>query len=261
MDRTVDSVVADLAVGVGEVELVRRAQAGDADAFDVLVAGRVTAAYQTARAILRDEADARDATQETFFQVWRDLPRLREPEKFEAWAGRILHNRCLSLLRRRRNSEVREIRVEAWDDAAYSSGRHRLAEQQAESDAIRRAFARLTHEQRVLLAFHHVHGRSVAELATIAGAPTGTVKWRLHYAAGENLIDETRVSAFTLTAADAGIDWQTGDILRLDREALTIVDRMPAPSDGQDGISVVAGDLWVEGTNDEGPVVHRVHAP
>lgn len=182
MDRTVESVVADLAVGAGEVELVRRAQAGDADAFDVLVADRVTAAYQTAWAILRDEADARDATQETYFQVWRDLPRLREPEKFDAWAGRILHNRCLSLLRRRRNSEVREIRVETWDAAAYGSAPHRLAEAHAESDAIRRAFARLTSEQRVLLAFHHVHGRSVVELATITGAPTGTVKWRLHNA-------------------------------------------------------------------------------
>ena len=80
-------------------------------------------------------------------------------------------------------------------------------------------------------------------------------------AAGEDLI-ETRISAFTLTEGDAwGIDWQTSDILRLDRETLTIVERMPALSEGQDGISVVAGDLWVEGSNDDGPVVHRVRAP
>ena len=182
MDRTVESVVPDLALGAGEVDLVRRAQAGDADAFDVLLAGRVTTAYQTASAILRDEADARDAAQETFFQVWRDLPRLRDPEKFDAWAGRILHNRCMTLLRRRRSNAVREVRVEEWDSAAYSSGRHHLADAHAESDAIRRAFARLTSDQRVLLAFHHVHGRSVAELATITGAPSGTVKWRLHHA-------------------------------------------------------------------------------
>jgi RNA polymerase sigma-70 factor (ECF subfamily) len=182
MDRTVESVAPDLALGAGEVDLVRRAQAGDADAFDVLLAGRVTTAYQTAWAILRDEADARDAAQETFFQVWRDLPRLRDPEKFDAWAGRILHNRCMTLLRRRRSSAVREVRVEEWDSAAYSSGRHHLADAHAESDAIRRAFARLTSDQRVLLAFHHVHGRSVADLATITGAPSGTVKWRLHHA-------------------------------------------------------------------------------
>ena len=182
MDRTLESDASDLPLRAGEIELVRRARAGDADAFDVLISGRATAAYRTAWAILRDEADARDATQETFFQVWRDLPRLREPEKFDAWAGRILHNRCMSLLRRRRSNAVREVRVEDWDGAAYSSGRNHLADDHAESDAIRRAFARLTSEQRVLLAFHHVHGRSVAELATITGAPTGTVKWRLHHA-------------------------------------------------------------------------------
>ena len=81
-------------------------------------------------------------------------------------------------------------------------------------------------------------------------------------AAGENLINEARISAFTLTDDDAwAIDWQTGDVLRLDRESLQIVDRVPALSEGQDGISVVAGDIWVEGSNEDGPVVHRLRAP
>ena len=81
-------------------------------------------------------------------------------------------------------------------------------------------------------------------------------------AAGENPINETRISAFTLTHDDAwGIDWQTGDVLRLDRESLLIVERVPALSEGQDGISIVAGDIWVEGSNGDGPVVHRLRAP
>jgi streptogramin lyase len=81
-------------------------------------------------------------------------------------------------------------------------------------------------------------------------------------AAGENLIDETRISAFTL-ADDAAwaIDWESGDVLRLDRETLQIVERVPALSEGQDGISVAAGDIWVEGSNADGPVVHRLRAP
>ncbi|HET7701821.1 MAG TPA: RNA polymerase sigma factor [Candidatus Limnocylindrales bacterium] len=183
MDRTVESEASDRPLRAGEIDLVRRAQAGDPDAFDLLVAGRATQAYRTAWAILRDDADARDVTQETFFQVWRDLPRLRDPDRFDAWAGRILHNRCISLLRRRRTSSVREVRVDGWDEAnAYVSGVHPLADAQAEADAIRRAFARLSAEQRALLAFHHVHGRSVADLAAITGAPSGTVKWRLHNA-------------------------------------------------------------------------------
>jgi RNA polymerase sigma-70 factor, ECF subfamily len=183
MDRTVESVITDHPAGADEVGLIRRAQTGDADAFDVLVARRVTGAYRTAWAILRDEADARDATQETFFQIWRDLPRLREPARFDAWAAQILRHRCTSLLRRRRRSAVREIPVDAWDEAAsasYTSGRRSLADDHAESDAIRQAFATLTEQHRILLAFHHVFGRSVAELASMTGAPIGTVKSRLY---------------------------------------------------------------------------------
>jgi streptogramin lyase len=76
--------------------------------------------------------------------------------------------------------------------------------------------------------------------------------------AGEELT-ETRISAFTVTDTAAwGIDWQTGDILRLDRGTLAVTERVPALSAGQDGISVAAGDLWIEGMSVGGPVIHRV---
>jgi glutamine cyclotransferase len=79
--------------------------------------------------------------------------------------------------------------------------------------------------------------------------------------AGENLI-ETRISAFALSDDAAwGIDWQTHEILRLDRDSLGVIERVPPLSAEQDGISVVAGDLWIEGETDDGPVVHRVRPP
>ena len=68
-----------------ERSLVERAQAGDRDAFEMLVRQKVDAVYRTAYAILGSEADAQDATQETFIAAWRSLPRLREPDKFPAW--------------------------------------------------------------------------------------------------------------------------------------------------------------------------------
>ena len=148
MDRTVESVVADLAVGTGEVELVHAPRpAMRTPSTSSLPAG----SPPPTRLHRRYEADARDATQETYFQVARDLPRLREPEKFDAWAGRILHNRCLSLLRRRRNSEVREIRSRG--------GRGGLLERSKPARRSARGIRRhpprvraVTSEQRVLLA-------------------------------------------------------------------------------------------------------------
>jgi streptogramin lyase len=80
-------------------------------------------------------------------------------------------------------------------------------------------------------------------------------------AAGEDL-PETRISAFTMTDEEAwGIDWMSGEVLRLNRDSLAVVERVPPISDGQDGIALAAGDLWVEGTTADGPVVHRIRPP
>src|SRR5262245_43374464 len=181
MDQTVDRSATDLATPAGDVDLVERARSGDAVAFDRLVASRVDAAFRTARAILRDDADAADATQETFFQVWRDLPSLRDPARFDAWAGRILMNRCRTALRRRRAGSVRAVRlIDDGDGRSEPVDLHSFADEQATSDGIRRAFERLTESQRELLAFHHAGGLGVAEIAAMTDAPVGTVKWRLH---------------------------------------------------------------------------------
>lgn len=70
--------------------LVERAIGRDAEAFSALVRPQLERLLRTATAILGDEADARDALQESLGNAWRDLPRLRDPERFEAWLARIL---------------------------------------------------------------------------------------------------------------------------------------------------------------------------
>src|SRR5688572_10612863 len=90
-------------------ELLARARAGDREAFDLIVVTKGEAAFRTAAAILGNEADARDATQETFVAAWRRLADLRELDRFDAWLGRILINECRMALRSRRR--VREVAV------------------------------------------------------------------------------------------------------------------------------------------------------
>ena len=92
-----------------ERELVERARRGDREAYEELVRRRIDSMVRTARAILGHEADAQDAVQEAFVAAWRRLPGLRDPERFDAWLGRILLNACRMALRRRRG--VREIRI------------------------------------------------------------------------------------------------------------------------------------------------------
>jgi len=171
--------------------LVDRAAAGDRDAFDQLVGPRFAPAFRTAQAILRVDEDARDAVQDAFVSAWQELPRLRDPEQFDAWLGRIIVNRCRTMLRHRKVVRVREVQLELDADRSDgprdSSGPPRQREpgveggqsSYAEADAVRRAFDRLDPDARVLIVLHHVEERPVAEIAALAGIPEGTVKWRL----------------------------------------------------------------------------------
>jgi len=169
-------------------DLVERARRGDREAFETIVRTGIDAVYRRSLAILGNEADARDATQETFLAAWRELPQLRDGSRFDAWLGRIGLNAARMTLRRR--GRVREIPADLLDPA----GRGRALVPGAtartgdgtvdvvERDALRRAFGRLPVEQRTLLYLHHVEGRSVDELATVLGIPAGTTKSRLHAA-------------------------------------------------------------------------------
>src|SRR5436190_23874784 len=88
------------AASVADDILITRAARGDADAFGLLMADRLPGLLRLARTIVRNEADARDATQDAFVSAWQNLPRLRDERRFNAWLNTILANRCRDLLRR-----------------------------------------------------------------------------------------------------------------------------------------------------------------
>jgi RNA polymerase sigma-70 factor, ECF subfamily len=157
-----------------EQGLIERARRGDAEAFEMLVQAGMPAIYRRALAILGTEADARDAAQETFVSAWRELPRLREPERYDAWLARIGVNACRMALRRR--GRVREIPVPQFMIDPPAPDRIGSI---AEAEAVRRAFRRLPVDQRTILVLHHVEERPVVEVAATLGVPLGTAKSRL----------------------------------------------------------------------------------
>ena len=168
-----------LAEPLHNASLVARAQAGDQVAFTRLIDERHQQLYRTAWAILRNDEDALDATQETCLGAWRELPRLRDPARFDAWLMRSLVNRCRTVLRSRKRVSVRELQLEASGGLEIPSRDRDIGESLAANDAIRSAFARLNAEQRTYLVLHYVEHRSITEIAAIVEAPEGTVKWRL----------------------------------------------------------------------------------
>ena len=168
-----------------EERLILRARAGDAAAFDMLVATRVDRCYRLAWTILANAEDAADATQEGFVAAWRELPRLRDLKAFDGWLNRIVAN--AARMSRRHRVRLREISVEQ-DDAeegrlGFPAGRGLSeSDQIVSNDAIARAFDRLRPAERLILVLHHVEERPVAEIAKSLAIPVGTAKWRLHAA-------------------------------------------------------------------------------
>ncbi len=154
-----------MAQEVGEAELVAKAREGDLDAFDALVRAHSAAVYRVALRLLGDPADAEDAAQDTFLQAWRSLGRFRGQSSFSTWTYRIVTNRCLNLLRARR--ETAEL-----DQAAPSSapGPEQVVVARSE-----------------FLVLREFEGCTYEEIAEILDLSVPAVKSRLHRARVEVL--------------------------------------------------------------------------
>jgi len=166
---------------VGEVVLVERARRGDHGAFTNLVDRRLGSTFRTALAILGNEADARDATQEIFLRAWRNLPALRDADRFAPWFGRIVVNTCRTAIRGRRRRIVQEISIEALpgggDQLPSTLSAHE--ERGADLELLGRAIGRLSIDERTLLALHHLEHLSLRDIGERIGVRDLTVKSRL----------------------------------------------------------------------------------
>ena len=158
-------------------ELVGRAKRGDHDAFAELVDPALARLDAAARLILRDPELARDAVQESLIRAWRDLPGLRDPERFDAWLRRLTVNACLDLVRRRRRRPI-EVELTPIDAPARSDLSGALADRELVDLALRR----LDPGHRAVVAMYYLLGMPLNDVAASLGIPIGTAKSRLHYA-------------------------------------------------------------------------------
>lgn len=160
-----------------ERRLVELAMRGDEEAFDLLVGRIGDSLHSVARRILRDTTLAQDATQEALLDAWRNLPRLRDPDRFEAWAYRLLVNACHAEARRERRHRG-NVTLLPHDEPTVPDSASRIAIQ----DQLDRAFRQLSVEHRTVVVLVHYLGQTPSEAAETMGTPMGTARSRLHYA-------------------------------------------------------------------------------
>jgi RNA polymerase sigma-70 factor, ECF subfamily len=160
-------------------DLVERARRGETEAFDALarlVSGRL---FAVAYRILRDHYLAEDAVQQTLITIWNELPRLRDPERFDAWTYRLIVRSSVAEARRERRGGAPIQLLPEDADVSPAPDQYRAV---ADRDQLERGFRRLTIDQRTVVVLYHYLDKPLDEIATIIGIPTGTAHSRLHHA-------------------------------------------------------------------------------
>jgi RNA polymerase sigma-70 factor (ECF subfamily) len=169
-------------------QLVERALAGDGDAFGEVVRRWERKIYALAYGITGSVEEARDATQETFINAYRNLARFRGEAQVSSWLHRIAVNQCIT---RQRRARVRaetglEDEVEAGREHFISTGAEsspaRASESKQRAEAVRRAVASLPQELREVVLMKEFEELTFQEIADALQIPLSTVKSRLYTA-------------------------------------------------------------------------------
>ncbi len=160
-----------------DADLVIRAQRGDKDAYAVLAAGIADRLLAVARRILRDYDLAEDATQQALLAAWRDLPQLRDPDRFESWSYRLVVRACYAESRRERRWAPSLRLLPAGEQGADDD-----LSSVVDRDEIERGFRRLSIDHRAVVVLHHYLDLPLDRVAELLGIPVGTAHSRLHHA-------------------------------------------------------------------------------
>jgi RNA polymerase sigma-70 factor (ECF subfamily) len=144
-------------------------------AFATLADRHLDRAYRLAAVLLGSELEAQDAVQDAAASAWARFTSLRDRGRFDAWFDRILVNGCRDRLRARRR--VRMVELDAAPAPAVPDGTGDAGER----DALQRALAQLSADQRLAVTLRYYGDRSLEEIAELTGERVGTVKSRLHY--------------------------------------------------------------------------------
>ncbi len=170
--------------------LVKKSQAGDVEAFELLIDSYDRRAYNIAYRVMGNEEDAKDMAQEAMLRVFRSIKDFKGQSSFSTWLYRIVTNVCLDELRRRKNvkyisidstiqTEDGEMHIELSSDMETPESAYERLEQR---ELIKRAIQELNDEYRSVIVLRDIQGFSYEEISNILDCSLGTVKSRINRA-------------------------------------------------------------------------------
>ena len=159
-----------------DCELVARARDGDREAFAEMAESVFDRCFEISRRVLGENQLAQDATQQALLSIWRDLPKLRDVARFDAWTYRIVVNACYAEAAKARQTLRDLARPDKAPVVADPFGTV------VDRDELERAFSRQKVEHRAVLVLRYYMDLPVEEVATTLDIPLGTAKSRIHHA-------------------------------------------------------------------------------
>lgn len=164
-----------------EQDLIRLCQAGDPNAFEILLAHYEVSIYNLTFRYFGNHHDASDIGQEAMVRIYQRIRDFNGKSTFKTWMYRVVVNLCLDELRRRKNisSSFDEIKEKGYEPADRSFTPEEVVENAERSQMVQEILAMLAEEHRTVLILKDVEELEYHEIAQVLGCNIGTVKSRL----------------------------------------------------------------------------------
>lgn len=153
---------------MGEVEIAKRAIAGDDESFLLVMQNNKDALYRTAFAFLKNEHDALEAMQEVTYRAYKKMHTVKEPSYVKTWLTRIMMNYCQDQIKKKK----RFTKNEALNEISTDNRSVQLELQEA--------LQKLSEQEQQLVYMKYFQDTKIKDIAVIENIPEGTVKSRLH---------------------------------------------------------------------------------
>src|SRR5207245_4613361 len=177
---------------VSELDVVRRCQAGDTEAFDELVTRYRTRVFSMIYNMVHSEQDAWDLAQDSFLKAWKSIKRFRGRSSFYTWIYRIVMNVTIDWLRKKQVKgagaefndaiQLREIEPASRTSPKADPLPHERMERSEIRERIDNAIAQISPEHRAVILMKEIEEMQYHEIAEALGCSIGTVMSRLFYA-------------------------------------------------------------------------------
>ena len=167
--------------------LLKKAMSGDMASFERLIINHEKLVYNACFRIMGDQEDAKDASQEVFIKLYKNIDKCNNLNTFKAWLYRIIHNCCIDLIRKKKGKKTLSIdkmldtpegEMEQQIKSTELSPEEEYLQKEAASN-IQRAITKLSDDYRTLVVLRDIQGLSYEEISAALDIPMGTVKSRI----------------------------------------------------------------------------------